>query len=363
MRHVLFILLVNLLTIGASHAQVKSLFDVEARRAALAQPAMTTVRAACLAVPRDPAWAGLRPVDQLKVSESTGADGAVADFTWAVMVLTGRALAGDTASEASLRDLLLAWARAKALERTEAGSDAEHALKRALLPTVAAYSVLHRGLDEAQRQSLAGWISSLVRRIDRGAETAGDGGSHGHMAASILIAWGAATGDDALHAKGYERYRSILAQARSDGSLAPDVRRGARALWFTRQTLASLTVMAEVAATRGADLYGIREGEANFDRVLSYLLNAIAEPNVVMAYASEGDILGGELDFRRQELGFLSKRGNGRHLMAWAEPVQARDRPGLATRRLKSLYARSLRLDRPLIDEAVGGNATCFWGR
>jgi poly(beta-D-mannuronate) lyase len=41
----------------------------------------------------------------------------------------------------------------------------------------------------------------------------------------------------------------------------------------------------------------------------------------------------------------------------------ARDRPGLASRRLKALFVRGVRSDRPLIDEFVGGNATCFWGR
>jgi poly(beta-D-mannuronate) lyase len=27
------------------------------------------------------------------------------------------------------------------------------------------------------------------------------------------------------------------------------------------------------------------------------------------------------------------------------------------------LFVRGVRSDRPLIDEFVGGNATCFWGR
>lgn len=82
-----------------------------------------------------------------------------------------------------------------------------------------------------------------------------------------------------------------------------------------------------------------------------------------MAYASENYIPGGDADFRRQDLGFMTKRSHGRHYMAWAEPVVSRERAGLATKRLKALFMRSLRPDRPLIDEFVGGNATCFWGR
>jgi poly(beta-D-mannuronate) lyase len=365
MKQALIVLLLNLLTIGSSQAQIKGqgLFDVELRRAALGQPAFTSIRAACLAIPRDPAWSTLKPVDRLKAAEGYGTDGAANDYAWAVMVLTGRALAGDAASENSLRDLLLAWAKVKAFASTEVEQDAYYALKRILLPTVVAYSVLQRGLDEGQKRVLLEWIDPLVRRTDQIFEGVLDRNNHRYLTDSLLMTWGSVIRDEALYAKGYDRYRAILAEARPDGSLALETRRGARALWYMRQSLASLTVMAEVAATRGTDLYDLRVGEVNFDRIVSYLLNGITEPNVVMAYASENYIPGGETDARRQDLGFMTKRSNGRHYMAWTEPLLARDRAGLATKRLKGLFVRNIRSDRPLIDEFVGGNATCFWGR
>jgi poly(beta-D-mannuronate) lyase len=365
MKHVLIVLLLNVLTVGPSFAQAKGqgLFDVELRRTLLGQPAFTSVRAACLAIPRDPSWSSLKPVDSLKATEGYGTDGTANDYAWAVMVLTGRALAGDAASEAALRDLLLSWAKAKAFENTQVEHDAYYALKRVLLPTAVAYSVLQRGLDEGQRQTLFGWIDPLVRKIDHVFEGAVDRNNHRYLADSVLMTWGAIIGDETLYVKGQDRYRAALADVRSDGSLALETRRGARALWYMRQSLASLTVLAEVAATRGTDLYSLRVGEASFDRVLSYLLNGIAESNVVMAYASENYIPGGEADFRRQDLGFMTRRSHGRHYMAWAEPLVARERTGLATKRLKALFVRNLRSDRPLIDEFIGGNATCFWGR
>src|SRR5689334_13261625 len=91
MKHVLVILLLNLVAAGPSFAQTKGqgLFDVEARRAALAQPGLTNVRAACLAIPRDPSWSNLKPVDSLKATEGYGIDGTTNDYAWAVMVLTG----------------------------------------------------------------------------------------------------------------------------------------------------------------------------------------------------------------------------------------------------------------------------------
>lgn len=365
MKRTLVLSIMSLLAAGWSHSQAKAqaLFDVEARRAALAQPAFAGIRAACLAIARDPSWANLKAVGRIEGSDGAAANGKAGIYAWPVMVLTGRALAGDTVSEASLRDLLSAWAKARAFDQTESGYPAGDELNRVLLPIMAGYSVVQRGWNDGQRQSVLEWIGALVRKAEHVFDTEALRGIHRPLPASILMAWGSLAADEALYGKGQSGYRAILAHARPDGSLPLEAGRGARALWFLRQSIASMTVMAEIAAARGRDLYGVRESGANYDRVLSYLLNGITEPAVVMAYASENRGLGADADFRRQDLGFLARADQGRHLMAWVEPVIARERVGLATRRLKALVTRSLRSERPLIDELVGGNATCLWGR
>nr|WP_246215776.1 alginate lyase family protein [Microvirga makkahensis] len=337
--------------------------DVEQRRAALAQSAFASIRAACLAIPREASWTTLKPIAALKATEGYGTDGSANDYAWAVMVLTGRALAGDVQSETSLRDLLLNWAKANAFARTEVENDAYYALKRVLLPTVVGYSIIQGGLDDEQRRVIAAWIDPLVRKVDHIFDGSVDHNNHRYLTDSVLMAWGAVAGDEALYSKGIERYRAILAEARADGSLPLETRRGARALWYMRQSLSSMTVIAEIAAARGTDLYALSHNDVTYDRVLSYTLNGITEPRIVLAYASENYIPGDESDFRKADLGFLAKRGHGRHYMAWVEPVVARDRGGLATRRLKALFARSIKNERPLIDEFAGGNATCIWGR
>ncbi|MGO4386521.1 alginate lyase family protein [Microvirga sp. 2YAF29] len=365
MKRFIAILTMTVLSAGSSFAQSArpGLFDVEQRRAALTQPALANIRAACLAIPRDAAWNSLKPIPGLKTTEGYGTDGAANDYAWAVMVLTGRALAGDAASEAALRDFYLGWAKAKAFEKTEVENDAYYALKRILLPTIVGYSVIQKGLDDEQRRIIANWIDPLVRKVDWIFDGTVDHNNHRYLTDSVLMAWGAVTGDEALYAKGQDRYRTILSETRVDGSLPLETRRGSRALWYMRQSLASMTVMAEIAAARGTDLYGMHDGNGSFDRVLSYLLNGLVEPNVVLAYASENYIPGDDADFRKPDLGFMTKRGHGRHYMAWAEAYLAHERPGLASKRLKALFARSLRNERPLIDEFVGGNATCIWGR
>ena len=204
MKHASVILLLNLLAVGPSYAQAKGqgAFDVEARRSALAQPALANARAACLAIPRDPSWSGLKPIEGLKTADASGTDGASNVYAWAVMVLTGRTLAGDTASEVSLRELLLSWAKAKAFDKTEVESDAYYALKRVLLPTTIAYSVLQRNLDEGQRRSISDWIDPLVRKIDWTFGGVIDHNNHRHLADSVLMAWGAIIGDDILLCEG-----------------------------------------------------------------------------------------------------------------------------------------------------------------
>jgi poly(beta-D-mannuronate) lyase len=365
MKRIVAVLILSFFAIEPSFSQAKlaGVFDVEQRRAALSQPAYANARAACLAIPREPAWSTLKPILALKATEGYGTDGSANDYAWAVMVLTGRALAGDQSSETALRDILVTWAKANAFAQTEVENDAYYALKRVLLPSVIAYSVIHGGMDDEQRRVISSWIDPLVRKVDHIFDGSVDHNNHRYLTDSVLMAWGAVAGDEALYAKGIERYRMILKEARADGSLPLETRRGARALWYMRQSLSSMTVIAEIAAARGMDLYALGEGGITYDRILSYTLNGIAEPRIVLAYASENYIPGGESDFRKADLGFLTKRNHGRHYMAWVEPVIARDRGVLATRRLKALFAKNLRNDRPLIDEFAGGNATCIWGR
>lgn len=365
MKRIFAIMILNLLAAAPVLAQSKpvGVFDVEQRRAALGQPALANIRAACLAIPREASWNALKPIAGLKATEGYGTDGAANDYAWAVMVLTGRALAGDVSSEGALRDLFVTWAKADALSQTELENDAYYALKRILLPSIVGYSVIQRGLDDEQRRVISSWLDPLVRKVDHAFDGSVDHNNHRYLTDSVLMAWGAVIDDQALYQKGISRYRSILSEARADGSLPLETRRGSRALWYMRQSLSSMTVIAEMAAARGIDLYTLSEGGGSFDRILSYTLNGIAEPRVVLAYASENYIPGDESDFRKPDLGFLARRSHGRHYMAWAEAVVARDRPGLATRRLKALFTRSLRNDRPLIDEFAGGNATCIWGR
>lgn len=123
------------------------------------------------------------------------------------------------------------------------------------------------------------------------------------------------------------------------------------ALWYQRHAVASLVVIAEIAANQGVDLYSYRVGQRDLHTAIRFLVDAIEQPGLVQPYAGTGE----------QDLTFLERRGHDRNYMAWAEIYAARfpDRPDSA--RLLGLVRRADANFRPMIDDYSGGNTTCLF--
>lgn len=349
---------------NAAAGQWSGLFDVPARMEALREPALAQVRKACLREPIEGAWRKLKPIAALTPTEGYGSDNSAEDFSWAVMVLSGRALADDAEAAGALKKLMLAWARADAFGGTPESYDPYYALKRQLLPLSVAYQILQPQLEPDEDAALRGWIDPLVRRIDARFDREVDHNNHRILADSVLAVWGSIIGDEALVAKGIERFRTTLKETRADGTLPLEARRGSRALWYQRQTLASLTVIAETARGRNEDLYAAtsQDGTRSLSTLIGALINGLDAPLLVTVYSSENHIPGPQKDYLKPDLGFLKERGHGRHYMAFAEAASAGG-ADLSFARLDRLMRTRILSERPLIDEFVGGNATCFWGR
>ncbi|WP_028744977.1 alginate lyase family protein [Rhizobium mesoamericanum] len=349
----------------APDGSYQGLFDVKARKAFLAQNPLSDARKACLAVDADAKWLNIEVIKGLTTTEGYGTDRSGNQYAWAVMVLSARALAGDKRAEEMLKTFLLKWADAGAFNETEKVHDAYYALKRLMLPTVVAYSIIRDGLSDDERQKLIAWIDPLVRRTDQIFEGSVDYNNHRYLADSVLMAWGSLTGDQELYQKGLERFRVILGDARADGSLPLETRRGARALWYMRQSLTSMTVMAEIAAGGHNDLFGATvtaDGRRkSMWTVLSYWMNGMTNPILINAYSAENYIPGPEQDFMKPDFGFLENRGNGRHYLAFLEALAVHEPTNFVQRRASALLEREGANERPLIDEFAGGNATCFW--
>lgn len=356
--------LATTLMTGAAHAGMDGnvLFDIAARKEALATQAYAPARQACLVSGGEKMLENVpTPMDELKETEGYGSDNRAEGFSWYVMVQGGRALAGDEKAAASLRDMLLAWAKAGALLKTKESHDTYYALKRIMLPVVVNYAIIAPSLSDDDRATIEAWIDPLVRRLNTKFGGDVDVNNHRYLADSVLMAWGAYKGDNALMQQGIDRYHEALRAARPDGSLPLETRRGARATWYMRHALGSLTVMAEIAALHGSDLYSVAENKVTLDTILGYFIDATNNRLFILPRAAQNYIPGPSEDYIHQDLGFLSARPNQRHYMAFAEAYLAHEQTSLNAKRFAALMQRTGFKERPLIDDYLGGNATCFF--
>ncbi|WP_417691597.1 alginate lyase family protein [Roseibium sp.] len=368
---VLAMVCLPLLAVSTAEAQYQGLFDVEARRAQLQGEQFAVIREACLSWDIDPKWLEAPVVDGLRTTSGYGSDNGAQDFSWALMILASRSLAGDSEAQSMLVALLRKWAQGGAFDDTEEVHDAYYALKRSLLPTLVAFGVVREQMEDTDRALVHAWLDRNVRRIDRLFYGEVDINNHRYLADSVLALWGGMIGDEALSEKGVDRFRSILEDARWDGSLPLETRRGSRASWYMRQSLASLVVIAEVGRGQNKDLYALKSTAASIEdgstqgfwTIMSFWLNAMLSEPLRNAYAAANYIPGPEPDYRKQDYSYWDMRGHDRHYLAFLEVVPTIGSPGLTGRRAKAFLKREVVEERPLIDEFIGGNATCFWGQ
>ena len=352
--------------LAAPHAFAEELgpgfFDVEQRRAELQQPDYAEARDACLAVATEDALPLPAPLAGLYPTDDYGTDNSSEDYAWAMMVLGGRSLAGDAEATGILVEGLIAWAEADALEDTPTHYDPFFALKRTMLPTMVAYRIVADQMTAEDSALVRDWIDGLVRRVDVEFDAEVDRNNHRYLTDLALMAWGSIARDQALLDKGLGRYAIALGQARPDGSLPLETRRGARAMWYTNVSLGELTSMAEIAGASGAALYPTAvDGGMTHATMLGFLLDVLETPGRILPYAAENVVPGPTDDYRSQDLGFTVTRGHGRHYMAWTEALLATAPDSAPARRMADYFTAELADLRPLIDEYAGGNATCFW--
>lgn len=343
------------------------LVDPAVRRAEL-QAAAPEARARCgLRGVRLRTWP---PPGPLAPSGDNATDTRLNAPAWFFMRTAAATLAeDDPEARATLVKAFDRWARGAALE-APGGEDAttRFAVNRFLLPAVVAWALVRDAPEAtpAQRRRIEAWLGRLAaaaraRLEGQRPEAVSARNNHAYLAAGAVMAWGALAGDDGAFALGLSTFRRALEQMRPDGSLPLETARGARALWYQRQAIASLVAIAELAAQQGFDLWGLEIEGRSLHAAVRFLLEAIDDPARVLPYAAENRSPGPTSDWRRQDLSFLEPRGHGRHYMAWVEAYRARfpDRP--ETRRLERLVWRAGD-PRPLVDEFAGGDLSCLRG-
>lgn len=340
------------------------------RRAQLAAMPVS-VRVRYCAVPEDAPTnpSRLQPVRRLRALPD-GPDPASEPFALAVMLNAAAAFGtGDEAAHHGVVALLDQWAEADALTRLERRTaNTYYALDRTLLPIIVAFALLRD--DPMVRVEQRTRIETWLARVER---LRGDGrgppdprnlsgrNNHAYLRASVSMAWGALTGNDRSFRSGVAAYRQALGEMRPDGSLPLETRRGTRALWYQRHAVASLVAMAEMAAVQGYDLYGYEADGKSLHTAIRFLLDATHDPQLVRTYAREGTEP--RADAKPQDLSFLTRRGHGRHYMAWAEIYMARFPNREESRRLAKLLHDTAPDFRPMVDDYSGGNTTCFFAQ
>ena len=192
-----------------------------------------------------------------------GPDNASEPFALAVMADAARR-AGGRSSAAATRSSSCStgWARAGRCADRAADANTSYALDRTLLPTIVAFSLLRDDpeLDPANRSAGSRrWLGAL-----RAAAPDASGQARSprttttiYLRGSVDMAWGALIGDDAAFERGLAAYRERSRRCAPTAACRWRRARGARALWYQRHAIASLVVIAEIAAAQGIDLYGL----------------------------------------------------------------------------------------------------------
>lgn len=346
------------------------LFERTARAAVLAALAEDRRRAWC--GPERDRWRSHKAVTRVRSpapDDDDRTDERSEPFAWTVMNAAAVAFGLD---DATARDALIGnlrrWSKGKALTKLEDRHENTYfSLERTLLPTIVAFSLVrdHPDYEDKERKRAERWLNRLVRL--RGVKRPDERGpvssmnNHRYLSDSVDMAWGALRGNDDLFRQGVESYLLALGQMRPDGSLPLETGRGARALWYQRQAVASLVTIAEMAAVQGYDLYGLQVEGRDLHEAVRFLTEAIEDQRRVWPYAAENPRPGDFQNYKVQDRTFLATRGHGRHYMAWLEPYRARFPERAEAQRLWHQIQQYDAAPRPMIDDFSGGNTTCFF--
>ncbi len=313
-------------------------------------------------------WRSHGPVKTIDSPDEYGGDLRGEPFAHTVM---RAAAAGfgmkDRKAQKALVDLLDRWARHDALLDFDGDQSSNfYVIERIMLPMIVAWGLVRDSdeVDADERRNIVKWLTKLIDRRLRPLGRDGDLSdlnNHAYLAASVDMAWGALNGAPDGFARGIVAYRAAIGQLRPDGSLPRETERGARALWYQRHAIASLVTIAEMAAVQGYDLYGYAVDGHDIHSAIRFLLAAVDDPKLVWPYAEANRNPGPYENWMVQDMGFLIRRGHGRHYMAWAEPYMRRfpDRP--EARALARLLPERDPDWRPMVDEYSGGDTTCFF--
>ena len=236
-------------------------------------------------------------------------------------------------------------------------SDTLFNLRYVLKPTFVAFDVLRQtkllSLDE-ERQILA-WLRPIVKQSDmRGCEGTWRCIPDEHPAEhwtlhdyTTLMLWGVVSESDYYFQRGVEFYIKSLRSLKHRAITPEYQKKKERGLRKQNELVGYLTLLAEIAAIQGYDLYNVSIRGRSLWTAFEFLQDAIEKPSVAARYG-----------YKVQEKAFLDTSFHWDRTVAWFEILATR----FPSHPLVVRFAGNIGAERPMGGEAYGGDLSCYLG-
>ncbi|MBS1209747.1 MAG: hypothetical protein H6R19_2145 [Proteobacteria bacterium] len=161
-------------------------------------------------------------------------------------------------------------------------------------------------LDPDKKQRVLAWLNRVShKQISEPGADITCCNNHAYWRGLQATMIGVLTNDKELFRWGLGRYAIGIGQIAEDGSLPLEMTRHEQALHYQNYALQPLTMMAEIAARQGIDLYAYSENGRDFHRAVRFVIAAIKDDALIHKYASE----------KQDRRAFSAGRGD----LAWLE--------------------------------------------
>ncbi|MGE4127465.1 MAG: alginate lyase family protein [Hyphomicrobiaceae bacterium] len=170
-----------------------------------------------------------------------------------------------------------AWAEAKALTGEMQTKQAIAERKWTLAGAALAYLKVADQATAKQRTSIGAWLAGLAHAARADFDNPGiKRNNHWYWLGLALGAVAIAQNDQQMWTEARSIYGNALADIRDDGLLPMELARGRRALHYHVFALTPLVLLAELAASRGEDFYGMWDGRLH--RLVGATLAGLGDP-------------------------------------------------------------------------------------
>ncbi len=294
------------------------------------------------------------------------------------MKASGRYLAtGSDNERKAIVDTLLKWSEVEAMTdwgNWEATVDSSwstyyHAMA-AIFPMVRSYGLVRKDMDLDQIMQVDAWLGGLIDRVN--IDAVGSGGrfmgmwyyagrqdNKYYQLQAINMAWGSIQGDNNMFDGGLKAFQGAISALRADGSIRKESGRGGSAIHYSNTAIMNLISIAEQARAKGVNLYSASYQERTIHTAITFLLDAIEDPRLIVEYAKRDTGSSFKRDsIYNQNLRFLSRHYSGEAGFAWAKIYSARFPHSDITSRLQ-LAAPWLKKDEPVFHYLSGMNTSC----